>query len=245
MTNKFGLSRDIPDAIKRAVRQRCGFGCVICASAIIDYEHFDPVFSNARQHDAAGITLLCPGCHAKKTRNMLSVRRVREANAQPAALSKRYSYAEVEGTLNRPFIKLGGLMLRNCTTPLLLRGFPVLQVEDAEGESSPFTLSASFFSKDGRPSLFVRRNEWQVLSGTWDVEVVGPSVTVRTGRGEIALGLRFVPGEGLVVERLEMFCAGFSIDGNADTLRIETPQGIKLNFKDCSVDGATIGLQLD
>lgn len=33
--NKQGISRDIPDPIKRDVRQRCGFGCVICGKCCI------------------------------------------------------------------------------------------------------------------------------------------------------------------------------------------------------------------
>lgn len=28
--NKYGLTRDIPEDVKRKVRKRCGFGCVIC-----------------------------------------------------------------------------------------------------------------------------------------------------------------------------------------------------------------------
>ena len=34
-TNKHGLSRDIPRAVKTVVRRRCGFGCVICGNAIV------------------------------------------------------------------------------------------------------------------------------------------------------------------------------------------------------------------
>ena len=154
MPNQYGLPRDIPDDIKRAVRKRCGFGCVICAGSVIDYEHFDPEFSRARQHIAAGITLLCPGCHAKKTRNLLSTRRVREADQNPAARHTRYAFSEIEGTAGRPVIKLAGMTLRNCETPLEVRGIPVLKFEGSEAESSPYLLTASFFNLQGRPSLF-------------------------------------------------------------------------------------------
>ena len=58
-TNKHGLSRYIPEAIKREVRQRCGFGCVICGFGFYDYEHFDPDFADAKFHDPNGMTLLC------------------------------------------------------------------------------------------------------------------------------------------------------------------------------------------
>lgn len=52
--NQFGLSRDIPEAVKRQVRQRDGFGCIICGSAIIEYEHFEPEFHAAKFHSVDG-----------------------------------------------------------------------------------------------------------------------------------------------------------------------------------------------
>ena len=244
MPNQYGLNRDIPDDIKRAVRQRCGFGCILCAGSVFEYEHFDPEFARARQHNTAGITLLCPTCHAKKTRNLLSAWRVREANENPAAIGRRYAYSELEGTLLRPFIKLAGMTLRNCEMPLQVRGFPVLQVEDAEFVGGPYRLSATFFNASGKPSLFIRRNEWQVLADSWDVELVGSSITVRTGPREIALRLNFQAGVGLVVERLVMLCDGYRIVGNADTLDVYSPQGGRHRFTQCISDGMRIGLSL-
>src|SRR5436190_17564410 len=63
--NAHGLSRDIPEPIKRAVRQRCGFGCIICGSAVVQYHHFSPEYADATEHRAEGITLLCGRCHDK------------------------------------------------------------------------------------------------------------------------------------------------------------------------------------
>ena len=245
MPNRYGLDRQIPDGVKREVRQRCGFGCVLCASSIFDYEHFDPDFTRAREHRPEGITLLCPSCHAKKTRNLMSARRVREADQTPAAKAKKYGFSEIEGTPNRPFVRFAGMLLRNCITPVRIRGFPILSFEEAEAAGGPYRLSASFFNERGRPSLFIRKNEWQVLADTWDVEVVGSSVTVRNGPGQIALQLRFVPGVGLLVDRLEMHCAGYRLSGNAETLEVVPPNGGLLSFTGCISDNCNIGLALD
>lgn len=54
--NKYGLSRNIPNHIKRAVRQKCGFGCVICGLFICDFDHYAPSFSEAKKHNPDGIT---------------------------------------------------------------------------------------------------------------------------------------------------------------------------------------------
>ncbi|WP_140145769.1 HNH endonuclease, partial [Vibrio parahaemolyticus] len=70
--NKHGLSRYIPEDVKRKVRQKCGYGCVVCGTAIVEYEHVDPEFSEAKEHDPDKIVLLCSQCHAKVTRKFLS-----------------------------------------------------------------------------------------------------------------------------------------------------------------------------
>lgn len=70
-TNKHGLSRNIPSAVRLKVRKRCGFGCVVCGSAVYDYEHFEPEFHDAKEHSASGIALLCPTDHARKRKGEL------------------------------------------------------------------------------------------------------------------------------------------------------------------------------
>jgi len=57
--NIHGLSRTIPEGIKRQVRQECGFGCVVCGLAIATYEHIDPPFKTAKDHDPSKIAYLC------------------------------------------------------------------------------------------------------------------------------------------------------------------------------------------
>jgi 5-methylcytosine-specific restriction endonuclease McrA len=73
---------DIPDGIKREVRQRCGFGCVLCGFPIYEYEHIID-YSIVREHVAANLTLLCPNHHAQKTRKLISRQVVETANANP------------------------------------------------------------------------------------------------------------------------------------------------------------------
>lgn len=91
MKNKYGLSRDIPADVKRAVRQACGYGCIICGAAIVEYEHVDPPFPEAREHDPRAIALLCPQCHAKVTRGFLAKQTVKEALLDPVCKKKGYA----------------------------------------------------------------------------------------------------------------------------------------------------------
>ena len=245
MRNQYGLSRDIPEPIKREVRRRCGYGCVICGVAIVEYEHVRPDFSKARGHDPDGIALLCPYCHSKKTRNFLSPRRVLEAMESPKAIENGFASSDLESSTKHPYVVFAGMTLRNCRTPVEIRGFPLLRVEGSEVANSPILLSASFFDQRGRPSLFIRRNEWQVLAGAWDVEAVGGKVTVRSGPGQVALKLAFDPGEGVIVERIQMYCGGYFIEGDQGQLVITNTSGGKNTFTGCIVDHCAVGLSLN
>jgi hypothetical protein len=229
--NQYGLTRNIPADVKREVRQRCGFGCAVCGSAIVEYEHLAPDFAHARQHRADGIVLLCPSCHARKTRNFLSRRRVIEASNAPAAKKAGFAFSELEATRERPYVVFAGVTLVDCVIPVMVRALPLLQFEPAETRGGPYRLSASFFDRNGRPSLFIRENEWQVFSETWDVEAKAGVIEVRTAPGEIALRLRLDPGAGLLVERLSMHCFGYKFEGDTGTLAVTDPSGVQIGSR--------------
>lgn len=242
--NQFSLSRSIPEDIKRQVRQRCGYGCVICGGAIIEYEHVRPEFAKAKAHDPHGIALLCPICHAKKTRNFLSVRRVLEAMENPASKATGFAFSELEHHTSHPYVVLGGTTLTNCRTPIQITGIPVIRVERAEMAQGPYQLSANFFDERGVPSLFIDRNEWRVSADAWDVEAVGGKITVRTGPGEIALQLLLDPGRGVVVERMRMHCAGYLVEAHAGHLEIISRGGNRTSLTGCLVDNCAVGVQV-
>lgn len=243
--NQYGLSRAIPEDVKRQVRQTCGYGCVICGAAIVEYEHVRPEFAKAKAHDPQGIALLCPTCHAKKTRNFLSVRRVLEASEKPAAKTSGFAFSELEDHNSHPYVVLGGMTLKNCPTPVQVRGIPLIRVEDSEVARGPYQLSASFFDDKGVPSLFIRRNEWQVGANSWDVEAVGGRITVRTGPGEIALQLLLDSGKGVVVERIRMHCGGYFFEANHGQLDVVSPGGARSSFTGCLADNCNVGLSLN
>ena len=76
--NKHGLSRNIPSQIKREIRQAAGFGCVCCGVAIGMYEHVDPEFHDAKEHDPERMAYLCGGCHDKVSRGIWSKDKIKE-----------------------------------------------------------------------------------------------------------------------------------------------------------------------
>lgn len=245
MRNQFGLSRTIPEDVKRQVRQRCGYGCVICGTSIVEYEHVRPEFAKAKAHDPQAIALLCPTCHAKKTRNFLSVGKILKAMERPIAKTSGYAFSELEDHASHPYVVLGGMTLKNCPTPVQVRGMPLISIEQAEQDGGPYQLSASFFDEKGIPSLFIRRNEWQVAANLWDVEAIGGKITVRTGPGEIALQMQLAPGEGVVIQRLRMHCGGYLFEANQDQLDVISAGGGRTSFTNCLADNCKVGLALN
>jgi hypothetical protein len=242
MNNQYGLSRDIPEDVKREIRQRCGFGCVVCASSIIDYEHVEPTFAHARRHDPAKMALLCPMCHARVTRNQLSKSRIQKAMAAPKCREQGFSFSEFDAANTHPFVTFAGCHLMNCPVPIQVHGMPLFKIEQPEIAGGPYRLSASFYDKRGVPSLMIRQNEWRASSDFWDVEVVGGRVTVRQGPRDISLQILFVPAMGIVVERVNMYVAGYHFVGDSKDLVVHSPGGGSSRLTGFVIDQCAVGM---
>jgi hypothetical protein len=73
---------DIPSPIKRAVRQKCGFGCVICGLAVYEYDHVIE-WSEVQQHTVKNLILLCSFHHTEKTTGRLPIETLTRAAERP------------------------------------------------------------------------------------------------------------------------------------------------------------------
>ena len=94
----------MPSEIKKEFRKRSGFGCVICGLFIYEYEHILPEFKDAREHNPNNICLLCPNCHSKVKKKLISKKEVMCAYKNPITLKRGYSHEERLYFLKKPFI---------------------------------------------------------------------------------------------------------------------------------------------
>lgn len=208
--NRFGLSRWIPPDVRREVRQRSGFGCVLCGSAIIEYHHFDPPFVDATSHRADGITALCPRCHAKAESGRVSMTALCQALKNPHPLEVGYSLDELE--IDRlPTVILGQSTFERVPIVLEVYGRTLLGVTHPELAGAPFGLNAFFFDEDGSPIAEIASNQWRAFVSNWDVETVGARTTIRRGSRDIALVFRTEPPSRLVIERIHMYYKGLRL----------------------------------
>lgn len=221
MLNKYGLSRNIPENIKREIRQTCGFGCVCCGLAIASYEHIDPEFNEAKAHDPTKMALLCEGCHSRVTRKFWSKEKIRKARELPYCIESGHCHDAFDVTDNNLNIWIGSNRFVNVWSILSVDNTILLSIEPPEEVGSPFRLSGIFYDDNEKFLFKIVRNEWFGESNNWDIECVGGRITIRTNNKEIALQIKCNPPNGITIEKMNMFFR------NTQFYADETKLGIK------------------
>jgi hypothetical protein len=242
--NKFGLERKIPESIAREVRQRCGFGCVICGLSLYDYEHFDPDFKEATAHNTSGITLLCMQCNQKRNRKVLSVETVKCANENPKSLQQGFSNEAFDFGSNPIEIVFAGVTFINCDHWIRIDGTPILSIKNPEQNHAPYRLSGLFCNDVGEETLEITDNKWSVSTDNWDVECKGAKITIRKGSRDIVLVLKSDPPRKLIIERLNMYFKGIFLRGDQDVLRISDDGITWIEFQDIVTENFPVGIDL-
>lgn len=174
--NAHGLSRHIPAQVARKVRERCGFGCVVCGSAIIDYEHFDPEFKDATAHAPEGIILLCPTHHRAKGG---FIARSTLAAAASDPYCKRNAFAWTPLDLQNATTRVGPFTAIGCQVVLEIRGERVIWFSPPETEGGPNRLNLVLRGQDGSDLVRITENMWHASASAADVKLVAGDVSGR------------------------------------------------------------------
>ncbi|MFE9252049.1 HNH endonuclease [Streptomyces sp. NPDC007088] len=211
----------IPEDVKREVRERCGFGCVLCGAPIYQYDHMHE-WSKGGAHEPDNLTLLCASHHEEKTKNLLPIERVRRANGNPFNRPKVESPAHVLHYYGDSFEVFMGstqftqrLGLAGVCTLVEVNSEPLLSFRIDQGG---LLVSLKLCGRDGSPLVTIVDNELTYATASWDVQFKGRALTVREGKGKIRARLAFDPPRRLNLQR-----ALFAHDG----LQVEVdPNGI-------------------
>jgi len=228
--NRYGLTRSIPQDIKHKIRKQCGFGCVICGMGIIQYEHIEPVFSEAREHNPEKMTLLCGSCHDKVTRNIWSKEKVKEHAKNPKCFEVGYSSDFFDISKELPVVKFGASEWSNTST--IIEAFDKIILGFTKEPSSEMLEISGIFHDDNDHEIFrIEKNEWKGDSRYFDIEVVGSRLTIKKQSKTIALQIYVKPPNLFVVEEINMFYRGARIVGAANK-----------DFVVISPDGSTVAV---
>jgi hypothetical protein len=227
--NKHGLPRTINASTKRIVRQRCGFGCVICGCAIIDYHHFNPQFCDALLHDPNGITLLCGNCHKRVHKKITSSEEVREANNAPFCKRVGFTRDIFFKGLNFVPVKLGQSRIRAATI-LRYDDEVIMGFSPPEFPKGPIKINAKFTDDKGEPSLSIIDNEWQAGANHYDICTSGSTLIVKNNKINIVLKMELSTSHEIQINALKMSFRGFYIEANDEWLSIRNPKGGILKY---------------
>ncbi|WP_336704371.1 HNH endonuclease signature motif containing protein [Chryseobacterium indologenes] len=220
----------IPKSIEREVRQRCGFGCVICGCPVYDYEHMLE-WSVVQRHVASEITLLCPTHHRAKTSKRLSPEMVKKANEKPFNLNKDFSTPDplyFEG--EKAIVNIG-----DCTFSTLYNGNetslialqileqPIIKVTIIDGH---YLIDAQLYNKNNELLLSIKDSVLEYSLGTWDIYFVGNTLTIREGSRKIFVEIAFESPDTVSIKRGNVYFKSVNVK--------ITPKGLKIGTSEIS-----------
>jgi trigger factor len=198
-------SRNIPLPIQREVRQRCGFGCVICGIPLYEYEHMEE-WAEVQRHVSDEITLLCDQHHREKTGGLLPKEVVSLANENPHNLkegvSKPYNlhFAGANAT-----VEIGSNTFTcqdqgygTVMVPISVDGTPLIGLILADGH---LLLNLVIFDEFNSPVIHIKNNQLYYSTESWDIQLVGTTLTVREAHRKILIEIKFCPPNKVIINR--------------------------------------------
>ena len=232
--------RQIPAGIKREVRQRCAFGCVICGKPLYEYDHLDG-WAETKRHDVNRIILLCDQHHRERTSGLLPTDQAEAASKEPFNLRAGHSTRHTlhyDGT--RCEIAIGN---NDFTTDVLAEGksLTALMIDNQpmvkfRVEDNHLLLTLVFNDPMNRLTLAVEDNELVYSVDPWDIEFVGRRLTLRIAERRVLADIVFGPPSRIAIERGHFLRNGVQAVVTRDGLTIENVGSPISNcsFGDCS-----------
>jgi hypothetical protein len=224
----------IRDPIKRAVRQRCGFGCVVCGIPIYEIDHLIP-YSEAKEHAPENLVLLCKQHHGEKTLGLLPPEVVAEANADPynrrtgvsSAQDLRYVGAGCEALIGSNRHVWPRLENGMVTLPLLVDDTPIVLFRAEDGH---LLLTVQLFNEQNDMLVQIVDNELVFSVEPWDVEFKGRQLTVRGGPRDIFVRMRFDPADSqITIDRGHIWRNGIELEIRPDRVVLLPNQNVVSN----------------
>lgn len=183
----------LAEPTKREVRQRCGFGCVMCGYPIITYHHLEE-WAETQDDSPENLVLLCERCHREYHAGFIDEVDLRHRVGNPIA----FEDATKERLRLNPkawFVDLGSQRF-GITDKSQLSAFSPFEIIDER----PITIeiqdgfplvSISLYGKGGIEALKIVRNEVIIDAGIYDVEWDANQIVVRLQKGLIVFKARF------------------------------------------------------
>ena len=211
--NDHGLSRHIPHEVKKEVRVRCGFGCVVCGAIPYDYDHFHVPFAEAKEHLADDIILLCDTHHRMKGAGAIDNEFI--GRCMQVAPLDRESHFRQPG-VNPDFgVKWPSITLEANFQGIVIDGEAVFHLQHQDDELEPVLLSGALSGRDGRPVCRIENNVIITKStDIGDLTVVSNRFSFTSLAGQPVLNFS-LSNRGLEIDEIYFVRKGIGIFANA------------------------------
>jgi hypothetical protein len=140
---------------------------------------------------------------------------------------------------------MGRMIIQECRVFLQIQGVDVLSIRPPRESGEPFLLSGIFTDDSGKPRLEIVDNVWKCSDENWDVEVVGPRITIRRGVGDIALQLLLIPPYAIEIEKLDMRFKDYYFQCSGDEVKFSRNGEAWTKFGDVAITRFDVALSLN
>lgn len=207
----------IPEEIKRNVRRKCRFGCILCGSPIFEYDHINN-YSSSFDHSVDNLILLCREHHGAKTQGRLPIERIRYLEKNPFNNGRDFTTSAIAAyfSRNNGILELGSAKLEfpfdadGHASALIVDSIEVLGFILEDGH---LLINIILFERGRGVVLKILRSEMVVNTGVWDYQLVGRKLRIWSKQRERSVVLTFREN-GLELE------AGY-FEGPASSLTVD------------------------
>lgn len=236
-------SRNIPLPIQREVRQRCGFGCVICGLPLYEYEHMEE-WATVKRHIADEITLLCDQHHREKTAGLLPKSVVTAANRAPynfkdgvkKPYNLHFSDKEAEIIVGGNSFTCRDAGYGTVMIPVMVDKIPIVGFILTDGH---LLLNLVLFDEFNQIILRIKNNQLFYTTIPWDIQLIGTTLTIREAHRKILLEAEFSPPNKVKINKGRFLCNGVEILIRPGNLLITNNS---LNISNCHAHNCHGGL---
>ncbi len=198
-------SRNIPLPVQREIRQRCGFGCVMCGLPLYEYDHLLG-WENVHRHVAEEITLLCDMHHREKTSGMLPIEKVLEGNKSPYNLRNgvskpydlHYEGKECEVVIGSNIFRTTDQGYGTVMIPVSIDDVASIGFVLTEGH---LLLNLNLYDEANNLVLRIVNNQLYYSASPWDIQFVGRNLIVRDAPHKILVDIEFEIPNKIVIQR--------------------------------------------
>jgi hypothetical protein len=227
MKNKYGLSRTVPPDIKYRIRKDDHFGCIHCGLAIGIYEHIDPEFAEAKEHNPEKMAFLCDSQNQRKERGYLSKETIWKWKNDPWCKKYGHCHDSVDIGSDNFSIWLGGDKIERIEKIISIGDDCILSIKPPEESGAPYRLSAVFHDNQNKKILEIVDNEWKAESDSFDIVCSSGKIGIRKD-GSFVLKIIVFPPKEIVIDTINMLFNGFRFIGDSNSLEIIKPNGVKV-----------------